>query len=143
MLTQIRDFVHDRELDNVRVVTLLKPDDEERKQLLFAWKAVFGVRSNGIVLCQDYSLIGMGAGQPSRVDAVRLAIQKAGKRINDSTVLASDGFFSFPDAIELASKAGIRCVIQPGGSRRDQEIIETANALGMVMLFTGIRHFKH
>ena len=100
------------------------------------------VKSNAIVLGKDTSLIGVGAGQMSRVDSVEIAIEKAGERASGS-VLASDAFFPFPDSIEAAADAGVVAIIQPGGSRRDGEVIDACNEHGMPMVFTGRRHFKH
>ncbi|MGH9444414.1 MAG: bifunctional phosphoribosylaminoimidazolecarboxamide formyltransferase/IMP cyclohydrolase, partial [Terriglobia bacterium] len=113
--------------------------------LAFAWRVVKHVKSNGIVYARDGAIVGVGAGQMSRVDAVRLGGVKARDLNHDleGTVLASDAFFPFPDGIEEAAKAGSTAVAQPGGSIRDSEVIEAANRLGLTMLFTGVRHFKH
>jgi phosphoribosylaminoimidazolecarboxamide formyltransferase/IMP cyclohydrolase len=100
------------------------------------------VKSNAIVLGRDTSLVGVGAGQMSRVDSVDIAIRKAGDRA-DGSILASDAFFPFPDSIEAAAAAGVAAVIQPGGSRRDDEVIAACNRHGIPMVFTGARHFKH
>lgn len=108
----------------------------------FAWEIVRHVKSNAIVLAKDASLIGVGAGQMSRVDSVEIAIDKAGDRSLGS-VLASDAFFPFPDSIEAAAEAGVVAIIQPGGSRRDQEVIDACNDCKMPMVLTGRRHFKH
>ncbi|MDQ3855926.1 MAG: bifunctional phosphoribosylaminoimidazolecarboxamide formyltransferase/IMP cyclohydrolase [Chloroflexota bacterium] len=124
------------------IVTRRHPTLEETTDLLFAWRAVEHVRSNAIVLAKDLSLVGVGSGQPSRVDAVKLAAMKADLRARDS-VMASDAFFPFPDGIEEAAKAGVTAVIQPGGSVRDDEVIRAADHHGMAMLFTGTRHFRH
>ena len=124
------------------VVTRREPTLEELTDLLFAWHAVKHVRSNAIVLAKKLSVVGVGAGQMSRVDAVELAIKKAGDRAKGS-VMASDAFFPFPDGIEVAAAAGVTAVIQPGGSMRDQDVIRAANAAQMAMLFTYRRHFKH
>lgn len=125
-----------------RVVTSRQPTLEEATDLLFAWRAVEHVRSNAIVLAKDLSLVGVGAGQPSRVDSVKLAVQKADLRAQGS-VLASDAFFPFADGVEEAARAGVTAVIQPGGSVRDDEVVEAAEKHGMAMLFTGTRHFRH
>ena len=111
-------------------------------ELRFAWAVVRHVKSNAIVLCRDRSLVGVGAGQMSRVDSVQISIRKAGDRAAGS-VLASDAFFPFPDSIHEAAAAGVLAVIQPGGSRRDQEVIDACNEQGLPMVFTGRRHFKH
>lgn len=124
------------------VVTNREPTLEELTDLLFAWHAVKHVRSNAIVLARKLRLVGVGAGQMSRVDSVELAIRKAGDRAKGS-VMASDAFFPFPDGIEVAAAAGVTAVIQPGGSLRDQEVIRAANSAQMAMIFTHRRHFKH
>ncbi len=124
------------------VVTRREPTLEELTDLLFAWHAVKHVRSNGIILARKLSVAGVGAGQMSRVDAVELAIKKAGDRAKGS-VMASDAYFPFPDGIEVAADAGITAVIQPGGSIRDQDVIRAANTAQMAMMFTYRRHFKH
>ena len=125
-----------------RVVTQRHPALAELTSLLFAWRAVKHVTSNGVVLARGLSLVGFGSGQPSRQDAVDLACRKAGDRAAGS-VLASDGFFPFPDAIERAADAGVTAVIQPGGSSRDPELIQRANRHGMAMIFTSERHYRH
>ena len=125
-----------------RVVTKRSPGKAEQSDLLFAWKAVKGIKSNAIVLARDKTLLGMGAGQPSRVVSVELALNKAGKKAKGS-VLASDAFFPFPDGPELAIKHGVTAIIQPGGSVRDKEVIGLANKYNVAMVFTGVRHFKH
>lgn len=129
-----------------RVVTQRAPDPAEQRALGFAWKAVAAVRSNAIVLARLHergaALVGVGAGQMSRVDAVRVAVWKAGERARGA-VLASDAFFPFPDGLEVAAEAGVTAVIQPGGSVRDEEVIAAADRLGLAMLFTGRRHFRH
>ncbi len=124
------------------VVTRREPTLEEITDLLFAWRAVKHVRSNAIVLVKKLSVVGVGAGQMSRVDSVELAIKKAGDRAKGS-VMASDAYFPFPDGIEVAADAGVTAVIQPGGSVRDQDVIRAANTAQMAMLFTYRRHFKH
>ena len=125
-----------------RVVTAREPGREEWTALRFAWKAGAPVKSNGIVLARGEATVGIGGGLPSRVDAVRLAVAKAGARAAGS-VLASDAFFPFPDGIELAAEAGVAAVVQPGGSVRDEEVIAAADRLGLAMCFTGVRHFRH
>lgn len=128
--------------DSMKVVTETLPTPEDWRDLLFAWKVVKHVKSNAIVLANNEVTTGIGAGQMSRVDATELAIKKAGAKSKNS-VLASDAFFPFADAIEAAAKAGVRAIIQPGGSIRDNEVIAAANKYGMAMVFTGVRHFKH
>ena len=124
------------------VVTNREPTLDELTDLLFAWHAVKHVRSNAIVLAKKLSLVGVGAGQMSRVDSVELAIKKAGDRAKGS-VMASDAYFPFPDNIEVAADAGVTAIIQPGGSIRDQDVIRAANSAQMAMIFTYRRHFKH
>jgi len=125
-----------------RVVSGRPPTVEERESLEFAWRVVKHVRSNAIVLARGQATVGVGAGQMSRVDAVRLAVLKAGERAMGA-VLASDGFFPFPDGVEEAARAGVTAVVQPGGSVRDEQVIAAADAAGLAMLFTGRRHFRH
>jgi phosphoribosylaminoimidazolecarboxamide formyltransferase/IMP cyclohydrolase len=112
----------------------------------FAWAACRNVKSNAIVLARaeegGFVLNGVGAGQMSRVDSVRIAIQKATRAVEGS-VLASDAFFPFADGIEEAAAAGVSAIIQPGGSIRDEEVLKAANAAGIAMVFTGVRHFRH
>jgi phosphoribosylaminoimidazolecarboxamide formyltransferase/IMP cyclohydrolase len=125
-----------------RVVTKRQPSGKEAADLLFAWKAVKGIKSNAIVIARNQTLLGMGAGQPSRVVSVELALKKAGKKAKGS-VLASDAFFPFPDGPELAIKNGVTAIVQPGGSVRDKEVIKLANKYNATMVFTGVRHFRH
>jgi phosphoribosylaminoimidazolecarboxamide formyltransferase / IMP cyclohydrolase len=135
-----------QERADMEVVTERKPSEEEWGELLFAWKVAKHVRSNAIVLSKDLGTIGIGAGQMSRVDAVRLAIEKAGEEQSaklDGAAMASDAFFPFPDGPEAAIEPGIRAIIQPGGSRRDHEVIEACDRAGVAMVFTGRRHFRH
>lgn len=127
---------------DLKTVTKKKPTKEEIKSLLFAWIIVKHVKSNAIVLCQGTKTVGIGAGQMSRVDSVIIACRKAGDRVRGS-LLASDAFFPKPDAIEAAHKAGIKAIIQPGGSKGDEAIIEACDKYGISMVFTGARHFKH
>ena len=129
-------------LGEARVVTAKAPDDATWKDLQFAWTVVKHVRSNAIVLAHQGATVGVGAGQMSRVEAVELAVHRAGPRAQGS-VLASDGFFPYPDGIEVAGRAGIRVIVQPGGSVKDSEAIAAADAAGVAMVFTGERHFKH
>jgi phosphoribosylaminoimidazolecarboxamide formyltransferase/IMP cyclohydrolase len=131
---------------NLEVATERKPTEEEWGELLFAWKVCKHVRSNAIVLAQGLATIGIGAGQMSRVDAVRLAVEKARENRVDAlqgSAMASDAFFPFADGVEAALEAGVTAVIQPGGSRRDPEVIEACNRAGVAMVFTGRRHFRH
>ena len=140
-LAQVPDTLTKPEL-KPRVVTRRQPSEAELPDLFFAWKAVKGIKSNAIVIAKDKTLLGMGAGQPSRVVSVELALKRAGDRAKDS-VLASDAFFPFADGPELAIKHGVTAIIQPGGSVRDKEVIELADKHNVAMVFTGVRHFKH
>ncbi|MEA3485439.1 MAG: bifunctional phosphoribosylaminoimidazolecarboxamide formyltransferase/IMP cyclohydrolase [Candidatus Aerophobetes bacterium] len=128
--------------DDLKVATRRKPTQEEQDDLLFAWAICKHVRSNAIVLTKDKMVVGVGAGQMSRVDSCFLAAHKAGDKAKGS-VLASDAFFPFPDAVEEAGKEGVTAIIQPGGSLRDKKVIEAANKYNIAMIFTGMRHFKH
>jgi phosphoribosylaminoimidazolecarboxamide formyltransferase/IMP cyclohydrolase len=140
-LAQVPDTLTKPEL-KPRVVTKRQPNKAELSDLLFAWKAVKSIKSNAIVIAKDKTLLGMGAGQPSRVVSVELALKRAGVRAKDS-VLASDAFFPFTDGPELAIKHGVTAIIQPGGSVRDKEVIKLANKHNVAMVFTGVRHFRH
>jgi len=153
--TQVKDIkkisggfiVQDRNLqklkiEDLRVVSEKKPNQQELEELLFAWKAVKHIKSNAIVLTKDKQIVGVGAGQMSRVDSVKIAVMKSKDRSVDS-YLASDAFFPFRDGIDEAAKAGIIAIIQPGGSMRDREVIDAANEHNLVMVFTGARCFKH
>jgi len=144
MLIQEDDMIF--EDDKIwKVVTEREPTDKEWNAMKFAWRVAKHVKSNAIVLTSNSRTIGIGAGQMSRIDSCELAIKKAGAvgSYTGGTAMASDGFFPFRDSIDMASKAGITCVIQPGGSIRDKEIIDACNEHNITMLFTGIRHFKH
>ena len=125
-----------------KTVTNREPTKEELQDLAFAWKAAKHIKSNAIVFAKDRALVGMGAGQPNRVVSVHLSQRTAGDKAKGS-VLASDAFFPFPDNIELAAEAGVEAIVQPGGSIRDSEVIEAADAAGLAMVFTGVRHFRH
>jgi phosphoribosylaminoimidazolecarboxamide formyltransferase/IMP cyclohydrolase len=118
------------------------PTDEERASLGFAWRICQAVKSNAIVLAKGRQLIGVGAGQMSRLDSVRIAVSKAGEKAKGA-VLASDAFFPFRDGPDLASAAGVTALIQPGGSKRDDETIASCNEHGLAMILTGRRHFRH
>jgi len=128
--------------DEWQVVTEAKPSGEQMADLRFAWEMVRHVTSNAIVFAKERMLLGAGAGQMSRVDSVEIAAAKAGDRAAGG-VMASDAFFPFPDSIERAAAAGIKAVIQPGGSRKDDEVTEACNRHGLSMIFTGRRHFRH
>jgi phosphoribosylaminoimidazolecarboxamide formyltransferase / IMP cyclohydrolase len=128
--------------DQLRIVTKRAPTPAEIETMLFAWKVSKHVKSNAIVFAKDGATLGIGAGQMSRVDSVKIAVMKAQSSLAGS-VAASDAFFPFPDGVEEAAKAGGVAVIQPGGSVRDNDVIAAADRLGMAMVFTGIRHFLH
>ena len=134
--------VHDLDANDLEVVTSCAPTEAEIESLLFAWKACKHVKSNCILLANGTQSVGIGAGQMSRVDAAIIAIRKAGEKAKGA-VLASDAYFPFPDGVEIAGEAGIRAIIQPGGSVNDTPVIETADAYGMAMVLTGVRHFRH
>ena len=125
-----------------KVVTQRKPTEEEIQDLLFAWKTAKHIKSNAIVVVKGNALLGMGAGQPNRINSVRLALGGAGEAARGA-VLASDAFFPFADGVETAGEGGIAAIVQPGGSIRDNDSIEAADRLGMAMVFTGVRHFRH
>lgn len=141
MVVQESD-VHSLTESDLQVVTDRKPTEAELKQLLFGWKVVKHVKSNAIVLAKDDMTVGVGAGQMNRVGSAKIAIEQAGDKSKGS-VLASDAFFPMGDTLEIAAKAGITAVIQPGGSVKDEESIKVANEYGIAMVFTGVRHFKH
>jgi phosphoribosylaminoimidazolecarboxamide formyltransferase/IMP cyclohydrolase len=126
----------------MEVVSARNPSEVEWRDLLFAWTVAARVKSNTIVFVRDLATIGVGAGQMSRVDSAVLAVRKAGDRAK-GCVMASDAFFPFPDAVEVAAEAGITAVIHPGGSIRDGEVLKVAEASGMAVVVTGRRHFRH
>lgn len=128
--------------DDLEVVTERKPDKKEIDELLFAWKVVKHVKSNAIVVAKGDQTIGVGAGQMNRVGAAGIAFEQAGEKAQGA-VMASDAFFPMPDTVENAAKAGIKAIIQPGGSKRDQDSIDECNKHGIAMVFTKMRHFKH
>ncbi|MFW5925600.1 MAG: bifunctional phosphoribosylaminoimidazolecarboxamide formyltransferase/IMP cyclohydrolase [Myxococcota bacterium] len=142
LVVQDRDATGPAEVGAGKVVTERPPTDEERRALDFAWRVCKHVKSNAIVFAKENVTVGVGAGQMSRVISVEIAARKAGER-SEGAVMASDAFFPFPDGVEAAAKAGITAVVQPGGSKRDDEVIAAANAAGMAMVFTGFRHFRH
>ena len=138
--------------ENLKVVTKRQPSEQELDDLLFAFKVAKHVKSNAIVYAKNGSTVGIGAGQMNRLDSSRIAARKsddAAKMINleeplaVGSVVASDAFFPFADGLIAAADAGVTAIIQPGGSIRDDEVIEAANNAGLAMLFTGIRHFNH
>lgn len=136
---------HELNETELKVATERAPSDAERRALLFAWKVCKHVKSNAIVFAREGQTVGVGAGQMSRVDSVKIAVIKAGTAGIPlaGCVAASDAFFPFPDGVEEAGKAGATAVIQPGGSVRDSDVVAAANKLGMAMVFTGVRHFRH
>ncbi len=125
-----------------KIVTEKQPTDAQLEELLFAWKVCKHVNSNAIVVTRDRTTIGVGAGQMNRVGSVKIALEQAGEKAQGA-VLASDGFFPFDDSVRTAAAAGISAIVQPGGSLRDQDSINAANELGLVMVLTGVRHFLH
>lgn len=141
LLVQDAD-VFDAQREEMKVVTKRQPTPEEWRELAFAWKVVKHVKSNAIVVTAGGQTLGVGAGQMNRVGAAEIALQQAGEKARGA-VLASDAFFPFRDTVDAAAQAGIAAVIQPGGSIRDEESIAAADAAGMAMVFTGVRHFKH
>lgn len=143
LLVQDQDVVEE-DPEKWQVVTKRQPSEEEREALAFAWKAVKHVKSNAIVLANNHQTVGIGAGQMNRVGSVKIAIEQAEQaEKNQGAVLASDAFFPMSDSVETAAKHGIKAIIQPGGSIKDQESIDMADKYGITMLFTGIRHFRH
>ncbi len=134
------DFVTDQ--DSLKVVTKREPTKEEMKSLMFAWKVVKHTKSNAIVLANGNATVGVGMGQTSRVDSGFMAVKRAGERAKGG-VMASDAFFPMADGLEVAAEAGITAVIQPGGSKGDEAVIEAADKFDIAMVFTGNRHFKH
>jgi phosphoribosylaminoimidazolecarboxamide formyltransferase/IMP cyclohydrolase len=151
MLVQDKDtgFVG---MDDLKIVTKVAPSDEQMSDLLFAWKVAKHVKSNAIVYVKDKATVGVGAGQMSRLDSALIAAKKAERMaeamdlpqpLTLGSAVASDAFFPFADGLLEAAAAGATCVIQPGGSMRDQEVIDAADEAGLAMVFTGMRHFRH
>jgi phosphoribosylaminoimidazolecarboxamide formyltransferase/IMP cyclohydrolase len=126
----------------MKVVTKRQPTDAELADLRFAWLVAKHVKSNAIVLAKGGMVVGVGAGQMSRIDSTHMAARKAGDRVKGS-VLASDAFFPFRDNVDMAASVGVTAIVQPGGSMRDQESIDAANEHGVAMVLTGVRHFRH
>jgi phosphoribosylaminoimidazolecarboxamide formyltransferase / IMP cyclohydrolase len=141
LLVQDRDYDLEERAD-MQVVTERRPTEVEWQELAFAWRVCKHVKSNAIVLSRDLATVGIGAGQMSRVDASRIAVEKAGDRVQGS-VMASDAFFPFPDAAELGLEAGVTAIIHPGGSIRDHLTVESVDRAGAAMVFTARRHFRH
>ena len=144
LLVQDRDFGM-VEMEDLKVVTKVQPTQEQLRDLMFTWKVAKYVKSNAIVYCKDGMTIGVGAGQMSRVYSAKIAgIKAADENLEVAgSVMASDAFFPFRDGIDAAAEAGIKAVIQPGGSMRDEEVIAAADEHGIAMVFTGMRHFRH
>ena len=144
LLVQDRD-IHAITANDLKVVTKRSPNDNEVRDLLFAWRVAQYVKSNAIVYCKNNQTIGIGAGQMSRVYSAKIAgIKAADENLEvQGSVMASDAFFPFRDGIDAAAEAGITAVIQPGGSMRDEDVIAAADELGLAMVFTGFRHFRH
>lgn len=138
----VQDKNQDMFKDEMEIASILSPDDQDIEELIFAWKVAKHITSNGVVISKDEATLGIGLGEVNRFFAVEGAIKRAGDRSKDA-YLASDGFFPFSDSIEALSKAGIKAIIQPGGSLKDGEVIDKANEEKMIMVLTGIRHFKH
>ncbi len=141
ILIQDQDSVSEDQ-STFTIPTDRKPTDAEFQELIFAWKACRVVKSNAILISKNHSTIGIGAGQPNRVNSARFAVEQAGEKAQGA-VSASDAFMPFADSLEILANAGVTAVIQPGGSIRDDEVIETANKLGVALVFTGNRHFRH
>ena len=130
----------------IKFVTKIKPTKKDLKEMEFAFNICKFVKSNAIVLTNNFSTIGIGAGQPSRLDSCKIATQKANKfqpKMIKNSIAASDAFFPFPDGVKILIKSGIKIIIQPGGSIRDQEVINEANKAKVKMIFAGKRHFNH
>jgi phosphoribosylaminoimidazolecarboxamide formyltransferase/IMP cyclohydrolase len=142
MLIQTRDTHRMQRREDLKVVTRRAPSEKEIDDLLFAWTVCKHTKSNAIVYVRDRQTVGVGAGQMSRVDSVRIGAMRA-QLPTTGSVLASDAFFPFRDGLDEAAKHGITAVIQPGGSMRDAEVIAAADEHGLAMVFTGVRHFKH
>jgi phosphoribosylaminoimidazolecarboxamide formyltransferase/IMP cyclohydrolase len=151
MLVQDKDVGHVA-LPDLKVVTKVKPTAAQMADLLFAWKVAKHVKSNAIVYVKDGATVGVGAGQMSRLDSALIAAKKAERMaeamglprpLTIGSAVASDAFFPFADGLMEAAAAGATCVIQPGGSMRDDEVIKAADDAGIAMVFTGMRHFRH
>ena len=144
MLVQSADLMSapGDQVENWQQVTGGKVSDEVMQDLAFAWRAVRAVKSNAILLAHGGAAVGIGMGQVNRVDSAKLAVARAGDRVRGS-VCASDAFFPFADGLEILTQAGVKAVVQPGGSVRDEEVIAAAKKAGIAMFFTGTRHFSH
>ncbi len=142
LLMQEQDVLNENIAD-WKCVTDVKPTEQQLKTMMFALKAVKHTKSNAIVVANNERTLGVGAGQPNRIDSAKIAVKHAGEAIDNTAVMSSDAFFPFGDCVEYAGKHGIKAIVQPGGSVRDQESIEAANKYGIAMVFTGYRHFRH
>ena len=142
-LSQGADSLTPEDIDFV-CVSEQQPSEQQLEDLKFAWLSVKHVKSNAITIAKDQKLLGMGSGQPNRVKSVEIAIEKSGEEIQGS-VMASDAFFPFSwnDSVEIACKKGVKAIVHPGGSMRDQDAIDCCNQYGVVLMTTGVRHFKH
>ncbi|MGO3364775.1 MAG: bifunctional phosphoribosylaminoimidazolecarboxamide formyltransferase/IMP cyclohydrolase, partial [Leuconostoc falkenbergense] len=142
-VVQERDLVEES-ADSFKVVSKVVPTEEQLKAMIFAQKVVKHVKSNAIVVARDGQTLGVGAGQPNRIDSVVYSIQKAANKSNLSdAVLASDAFFPMNDSVQYAAEHGVKAIVEPGGSIKDQDSIDKANELGVALVFSGTRHFKH
>ena len=144
MLMQTADN-QELSLADMRVVSKVQPSAAQMQDMLFAWKVAKYVKSNAIVFCKDGMTMGVGAGQMSRLDSARIASIKAEHASLSlaGTVVASDAFFPFRDGLDVVVDAGATCIIQPGGSMRDDEVVHAADERGVAMVYTGVRHFRH
>jgi phosphoribosylaminoimidazolecarboxamide formyltransferase/IMP cyclohydrolase len=140
-LVQQEDYYAEGEF-KPKVMSKRQPTDNEMKDMLFAWKCIKHIKSNGIAIAKDNNMLGMGTGQPNRVISVRLSLDRAGDAAKGAS-LASDAMIPFPDTVETAAKGGVTAVIETGGSVKDAEVIACADSYNMALLFTGIRHFRH
>ncbi len=141
LLAQVSDAVAEG-IDVFEVAGSVEPSAEQMEELLFAWRAVKSVKSNAILIAKDHVSVGVGGGQPNRVNSARIAVEQAGEKARGA-VAASDAFFPFRDGFDVLAEAGVVAVIEPGGSIRDEEVIEAANEAGVALVFTGHRHFRH
>ena len=146
ILVQNQDVITENPEEEWLVPTKTKPTEQQQKALEFAWKAVKFVKSNGIIVTNDHQTLGVGPGQTNRVGSVKIALEAAFEKpsnLTENAVLASDAFFPFADNIDEIAKAGVKAIVQPGGSVRDQEVIDACDKYGIAMIFTGVRHFRH
>lgn len=141
LLVQSQDSLNYIE-DQLKIASERDPDAREMEDMKFAWLVAKHVKSNAIIYAKDKEILGIGAGQMSRVDSARVAVEKARKPLSGA-VMASDAFFPFRDSVDEAAKNGISAIISPGGSIRDKEVLQAANEHNIAMIFTGTRHFKH